>query len=111
MRLPHGFLKKITEITGFSKSYLSDLAAGRKRPGRKRSLLLEEACTAMSLNVPAELWLFGTSFEIKSALTGKKIIPRREKNRRTGLEGRNTHTDNREHNRRGGKDRRGEAAA
>lgn len=62
-RLPSGVLTKVQEKTGISIQKLSDYAATRERPGRERSLLLEQAT-----GIPASVWLFSSSAEIKAAL-------------------------------------------
>ena len=69
-RLPSGVLKKLSAATGLKVNYLCDLAADRKRPGRKRALELESACKEIGTDVPAILWLYGKSSEIKAALSG-----------------------------------------
>ena len=67
--IKRGTLTKLSSETGYSRSYLCDLAAGRKRAGRKRALVLEEACQNIGIKANKELWIFGTSDEIKSALS------------------------------------------
>jgi len=80
MRLPYGSLKSLSEKTGISKQSLCDLVATRRRPSRKRALLLEKACKELGLDAPAILWLYGTQEKIKRALSGQPEI----KNRREG---------------------------
>ncbi len=88
MRLPYGVLKSLAKETGFTVRYLSDLAAIRKRPGRKRAPLLEDACKKLGLNVPAMLWLYGTTEEIKRALSrcpeGKNRRSGKDRRKSTG---------------------------
>jgi hypothetical protein len=73
MRLPHGILSELGEITGISPNILSDYAATRIRPGSKRALILESACKEIGLDVSFRQWLVGTSDEIKAALTNNHI--------------------------------------
>lgn len=68
MRLPYGVLKKLSEETGLKTNYLSNLVATRDRPGRQRAIELEEACKRLGWDVPKELWMFGTSEQIKAAI-------------------------------------------
>lgn len=63
MKLQNGILKTISDKTGISVQELSDYAATRKRPGRKRLELLIEAS-----GVQASVWLFSDSEQIKSDL-------------------------------------------
>ena len=65
MRLPNGLLKKLSEKTGMKISVqrLSDHAAGRIRPSRKRAIFLEK-CSGVS----RVTWIFGSPEEIKAAL-------------------------------------------
>lgn len=67
--IQRGILKKLSTETGYSRSYLSDLASGRRRAGRKRAAVLEEACQNLGASVNKELWVFGTSDEITEALS------------------------------------------
>ncbi|NNG00891.1 MAG: hypothetical protein HKM93_16000 [Desulfobacteraceae bacterium] len=69
MRIPHKLLKSLSDATGFSVTYLSDIAATRKRPGRTRAMTLEKAAKKINADVPAILWLYGSSTEIKTALS------------------------------------------
>ena len=71
MRLPNGTLTSLARETGIDKTSLCDLAATRKRPGRGRAKALERAARKIGRRVPAVLWLYGTSSEIKAALTGR----------------------------------------
>lgn len=64
-KLPNNILSRLSEKTGISVTKLSDYAATRTRPSRKRFPKLEKAS-----GVDAVVWLFGTSDEIKSALIG-----------------------------------------
>lgn len=61
-------IKKVSSESGFPISYIYDLLAGRKKAGRKRAPIIGIACNNLGLNVPKELWVFGTTDEIKSAL-------------------------------------------
>lgn len=72
MRLPKGTLTKLAEATDLNNNYLCDLVSTRSRPGRTRSIELEEACKKIGLDVPRTTWLFGTTNEIKKALTNTK---------------------------------------
>ena len=72
MRLSKGILQKLHEHTEISVSALSDYAATRKRPGRKRALDLENACRQIGRDVPAVVWLYESSREIKSRLSGRR---------------------------------------
>lgn len=69
MRLPKGTLTILSNQTGLKNNYLSDLVSTRSRPGRQRSIDLEEACKELGLDVPKELWMFGASDKIKAALS------------------------------------------
>jgi hypothetical protein len=80
MRLSHGILKSLSEKTGISIQCLSDLVATRRRPSRKRALLLEKVCKDLGLDVSAILWLYGAQENIKRALSGQP----ENKNRREG---------------------------
>lgn len=71
MKLPRGTLKKLESKTGISPQRLSDYAAARIRPGRKRALDLENACRQIGRDVPAVVWLYESSREIKSRLSGR----------------------------------------
>lgn len=66
MRLPKGSLTGLTSKTGISNTRLCDYISTRTRPGRKRALELEEAGRELGVDIPATLWLYGTSEEIKS---------------------------------------------
>lgn len=65
-RLPSGSLTLLSELTGLHPRYLSDLAATQKRVGPKRALFLEE-----KTGIPATVWLWGTSAEIKSRIVDR----------------------------------------
>ena len=69
MRLPKGSLLGLHKITGIPTPHLCDYVAGRRFPSRKRAIVLEEACKELGLDVPKELWMFGTSEKIKTALS------------------------------------------
>jgi hypothetical protein len=69
MRLSKGVLQNLHEQTKISVPALSDYAATRKRPGRKRALDLEKACKDLGYDVPAIVWLYDSSEEIKSRLS------------------------------------------
>ena len=74
MRLQDGTLQKLQKITGISKSNLCDYIANRRYPSRKRAIELGEACKKLGLAVTKEKWMFGTSKEIKSALSKAKEV-------------------------------------
>lgn len=65
MRLPRGSLTKLETSSGISNIKLCDYIATRVRPGRKRALELEAACRNLGIDVPAMIWLYGSSDEIK----------------------------------------------
>lgn len=67
-RLPRGTLIPLIEKTGLPKQYLSDIVATRRRPGRKRAKFLEHAAREIGLDIPAAVWLFGSTADIRSAL-------------------------------------------
>lgn len=69
MKLPKGTLQKLSSITGISTPRLCDYAATRLRPGRKRALVLESKCKEAGIDIPAIMWLYGASDEIKERLT------------------------------------------
>lgn len=71
MRLPKGLLKKLEDETGIANTKFCDYAATRIRPGRKRALVLETACRNLGIDVPAIVWLYGSSDEIKSRILQK----------------------------------------
>ena len=75
MRLPHGILPALSQITLLPINLLSDYASGRVRPGSRRALMLEAACKKIGLDVSIRLWLFGTGDEIKTALSHNHIKP------------------------------------
>lgn len=75
MRLPKGTLTKLAEITGIHHRVLSDYVSTRIRPGSHRALLLELSCKKIGLDVSLRLWIFGTSDELKAALTNNHIEP------------------------------------
>ncbi len=68
MRLKHGLLKKMNEVTGYKIPYLCDLVATRKRPGSKRALKLETLT-----GVHHDLWLYHPSEDIKRELNKMEI--------------------------------------
>lgn len=82
MKLPSGTLIALGTETGLRPQYLCDLIATRRRPGRKRALLLEAACKKVGYAVSATTWLYGSSEEIKSALTIRQRSTRRKSSRR-----------------------------
>lgn len=61
-------IKKVSLESGFSTSYIYDLLAGRKKAGLKRAPIIGLACKNLGLNAPKELWAFGSTDEIKTAL-------------------------------------------
>ncbi len=69
-KLPYGALRPLVKKTGMSVSYISDLIATRKRPGRERAKVLETAAKEMGKDIPATLWLYGTKTELRSAVAG-----------------------------------------
>lgn len=68
MRLKYKLLCKLNELTGQSKTDLCDLAATRKRPSFKRAMKLEKLT-----GVHHDLWLGGTSDEIKAELNKMEV--------------------------------------
>lgn len=68
-RLPSGTLKPLCNIANISIQYLSDIAATRKRPGRKTALKLEAAARELGKNIPASMWLFGSKTDLRTAIT------------------------------------------
>ena len=66
MRINNGVLKKLSQDMNLSLSYLSDVAATRKRPGRIMSKRLEKYS-----GIEATVWLFGSADQIKAALNDK----------------------------------------
>jgi hypothetical protein len=69
MRLRNGILTKLSNETGFTTKYLSALVSTKIRPGRARALYLETAAINIGRAIPAMLWLYGSSDEIKNALS------------------------------------------
>ncbi len=69
IRMPHGSLKKLAEATGDRPSYLCDMIATRKRPGRKKAKQLEKIS-----NVSKITWLYGSSVEIKKELIENTMV-------------------------------------
>ena len=67
-RLPNGSLSPLSQKTGFPISYLSDLVSTRKRPSRKRALLLEQASSVIGNPIPAATWLLGSTSEIRALI-------------------------------------------
>ena len=72
--IPRGTFKKISKESGYSDSYISDLIHGRKKAGRKRAPVLEQACKNLGINTPKELWVFGSIEEIKAVLSKSSKI-------------------------------------
>jgi len=72
MRLPKGILQKLAYLSNINARTISDYAATSKRPGRQRSLELSKGCVALGLDIAPEVWLFGTSEDIKARLATKK---------------------------------------
>lgn len=68
MKLSNGILKRLSIETGIDARHLSGYACTSRRPGRKRARYLEEITNKLGFKVSAELWVFGTSEEIKKAL-------------------------------------------
>lgn len=68
MRLPRGTISQLIDRTGLSGPYICDLIAGRKRPGRERALVMQEAS-----GVDAATWLYGSAQEIKQALLSSQV--------------------------------------
>lgn len=68
MRLQKGTLKKLSKATGISNTRLCDYAATRGRPRPDRARQLESACLELGIDIPAHVWLLGTSAEIKGRL-------------------------------------------
>lgn len=68
MRLKHKLLCKLSRLTGFNKTDLCDLAAIRKRPSFKKAMRLEKFT-----GVHHDLWLGGTSDEIKTELNKMRV--------------------------------------
>lgn len=62
-KLPDGTLKHASELTGLPSRYLGDLASTRRRPGRKRAVILER-----QTGIPAAVWLLGGADEIRRRL-------------------------------------------
>ncbi len=73
MRLPKGTLVKIHKITGISTPNLSEYIANKRFPSRSRAIELGKACAKLGFDVPKETWMFGTTQEIKAALTASQI--------------------------------------
>lgn len=71
-RLPRGTLTKLSEKTGIGPSYLSDIIATSKRPGRKKALTLEKAAAELGKEIPAVMWLYGSRTELRQAVVGIK---------------------------------------
>ena len=72
-RLPHNLLKRLSDQTGMSVSYLSSLAGTHMRPGRQKALILQNGAAAIGKHVPAMLWLYGTADEIRAALSAEEV--------------------------------------
>ena len=68
-RIKNGTLKQLSEITGIKVSYLSDLAATRRRPSWMKARELEKAAAEIGLEVLATTWIEGSEAEIKQALS------------------------------------------
>jgi hypothetical protein len=66
-KLPNGTLAKLSKETGISVYILSDYIATRRRPGRKKSLVLEKAS-----GISAMMWLFGTKSELRKLMLKQK---------------------------------------
>ena len=63
MRLKPGTLIELSKRTDIDTVRLSAYAATRLRPSRKRAIHLEN-----TTGIPAPLWMFGTSKDIKQAI-------------------------------------------
>ena len=68
MRLKRGTLTKISKVSGITNTHLCNYAATRVRPRPDRARQLESACLEAGYDVPAHVWLLGTSNEIKGRL-------------------------------------------
>lgn len=70
MKIPYGSVKKICEASGLPQSYISNIIATRTRAGRLQAARLEECCKKIGMNIPKEIWAFGSSEDIKKAIIG-----------------------------------------
>lgn len=73
MRLPHGMVKKIADKIGISNVSICSIIAKRDNCSPNRAIELENVCKELGYNVPKELWIFGTSLQIKQALLSSKL--------------------------------------
>ena len=71
MKLPRGVLIALSEKSEkkYKVQYLCDVIAKRKKISAARAEALGELCRKLELNVPKELWMFGTSEQLKTALS------------------------------------------
>jgi hypothetical protein len=68
MRLKKGTLQRLSALTGISKPRLCDYTATRVRPRPNRARELESVCQKLGIDIPAHIWLLGSSSEIKGRL-------------------------------------------
>ena len=73
MKLKNGTLIKFSKVTKLCIQVLSDYSCARKRPSRKRAVLLEKAARKMGVGIPAVMWLYGTGEEIKTKLNRARL--------------------------------------
>lgn len=73
MRLPHGMVKKLADKLGVSNVSMCSMIAKRDQCSPNRAIKLEKICEEFGYNVPKELWVFGTSTQIKQALLSSKL--------------------------------------
>lgn len=69
-RIKYGVLKKMAMRSQMTANYLSDVVNGRKGITKFRAKELESlSLDALGLRIPASLWMFGPSEDLKAALS------------------------------------------
>ena len=69
MKLRRGTLVKLSKATGIDITSLCAYAAGRVRPRPDRARKLEAVCQELGVDVPAAVWVLGSSDQIKGRLS------------------------------------------
>lgn len=74
-RIDHGLQRELANAIEVSDAYMSMVINRKRFPNRKRSLELESVCKERGIDIPAEIWAFGSKAKIETALSGATASP------------------------------------
>lgn len=73
MRIPSKHYTILENTSKIDRRILKNYIHGYSVPSKQRAIALEKACSSCGINIPKEMWIFGTANQRKQAILELKL--------------------------------------